>query len=145
MSKRVGLSLLVGLAVVVGTIVLVSANREPHHLRGPHPMRSGPIVVVKTEPYPEGPPAPPFLLSAGPNQLPIRKILRFIPRPLPEPLDQGFNCGFGGNLTIAFEGCARVVYGPCHRPASINRLWARMVFVITDGGCAPGCGPGRPP
>lgn len=143
MSKRWAISAIVIAVAVAGAIVVLDSYRVPR-MRGPTPMRTGPIMSVEIEPYPEGPPAPPFVLHAGPNQLPIRRILRFVPRPLPAPLDQGLDCRFGGNLTIAFEGGARVVYGPCHRPASIDNLWARMVSIISDGACEPECGPGRP-
>ena len=146
MSKRVALPVFIGLAAVGVALLVIWANRDPRctHLCGPHPMRTGPIVYVRIEPVPEGPNAPPFVLDPGPDQLSIRMIRRFIPRPLPEPLDQGFDCGFGGNLTVAFEGGARLVYGPCRRPESIDRLWAEMVRVITEGACEPVCGPGRP-
>jgi hypothetical protein len=146
MSRRVALPVIVGLAVVGVAILIAWANRDPRctHLCGTHPTRGGPIVYVKIEPVPEGPIAPSFVLDPGPDQLSIRMIRRFIPRPLPEPLDQGLNCEFGGNLTIEFEAGARLVYGPCHRPESIDRLWTEMVRVITDGACEPVCGPGRP-
>jgi hypothetical protein len=145
MSKRVVLSVFAILAIVIAAITVLWAHGdESGILRGPHPTRSGPIVYVKIEPFPEGPVPPPFLLGTGPNQLPIRRIPRFIPRPLPEPLDQGSDCTFGGNLTIAFEGGARVVYGPCRRPASIDQLWTEMFRIISDGACEPTCGPGRP-
>lgn len=142
MGVRIAVAGAVLVALVGATIFFTSADDSV--LRGPTPTRDGPIVRIEIEAYPEGPPAPPFKIDPGRNALPIRKILRYVPRPLPEPLDQGFNCGFGGVLTITFNGGARVAYGPCHRPSSIDRLWARMVYVITDGGCEPGCGPGRP-
>lgn len=129
--------------VLAATIIVVDSYRVPTP-RGPTPMATGPIVRVEIEANPEGPPAPPFVLNPRHGGLPMRKILPFVPRPLPDPVDQGLNCEFGGILTIAFEGGARVVYGPCHRPPSIDRLWARMVSIITDGACEPNCGPGRP-
>lgn len=145
MSRRAVFSVFAIIPMVIAAIAVLSAyGDESGILRGPHPTRSGPIVSVKIEPFPEGPVPPPFLLGAGPNQLPIRWILGFIPRPLPEPLDQGADCEFGGNLTIAFEGGARVVYGPCRRPDSIDRLWTEMVRIISEGACEPTCGPGRP-
>jgi hypothetical protein len=69
-------------------------------------------------------------------------VRRYIPDPLPAPLKQPEDCSFGGNLVMTLADGTAVTYGPCLRPASVNRLWAAMVYVMTRGDCAPGCGPG---
>lgn len=98
---------------------------------------NGGVVAVDLVPIPEGPMMP----GGGP---PLALVKPFIPDPLPAPLNQWF-CRVGGDLTIGLGNGTRVVYGPCHRPASIDRLWAEIVFIETSGRCAPICGPTTSP
>jgi len=97
---------------------------------------NGGVVGVDIRPIPEGPPPPP-----GP---PVSQIAAYIPDPLPAPLFQWF-CDGGGDLTITLSNGRHVTYGPCYRPASIDHLWAEIVYVDTKGQCAPNCGPGGKP
>ncbi len=45
-------------------------------------------------------------------------------------------------LVITLGNGVQVTYGPCYRPASIDHLWAEIVYIDTNGQCAPRCGPG---
>lgn len=100
----------------------------------------GGIVRVALIPIPEGPGAPTFERTPGnPRSKPLSLIERFVPDPLPAPLAQG--CHAGGDLVVTFADGAQLTYGPCHRPASIDHLWAEMAFVLSNGKCSPRCGP----
>lgn len=70
----------------------------------------------------------------------------YIPDPLPLPSDQPNDCEIGGNMVVTFLDGTTLTYGPCERPASIDRLWAAMIFEIGHSQCASRCGPdGEPP
>ncbi len=104
----------------------------------------GGVVRVQIMAIPEGPPAPAFERPPrGDYSRPLRRIERFVPSPLPAPLDQG-GCTIGGDLVVTFADGKQVTYGPCHRPASIDRLWAEIIYVL-DPRCVPRCGPGGEP
>jgi hypothetical protein len=75
----------------------------------------------------------------------IKAVRDYVPFSLPEPVAQPEGCSMGGSLIITFTDGATAVYGPCVRPASIERLWAAMEFVVTHGGCLEDCGPGGEP
>ena len=97
---------------------------------------------VGAHPDPEGPVGPGFERTpTTENSKPLSLIERFIPDPLPAPLAQAF-CGGGGDLVVTFADGQQLTYGPCHRPASIDHLWAEMIYVLDDGKCSPRCGPG---
>lgn len=97
---------------------------------------NGGVVEVDIRPIPEGP---------EPNSLPpIDLIKSYIPDPLPAPLFQWF-CGTGGDLVVPLGNVRQVTYGPCYRPASIDHLWAEIIYIETNGRCAPRCGPGGEP
>jgi hypothetical protein len=104
----------------------------------------GAVVRLHEVPIPEGPTAPSFErgAEAGDTSLrPLERVTQYVPTPLPLPLEQPANCEFGGNLVVTFVDGFELIYGPCTRPGSIDRLWAAMEFVIEHGQCAPGCGP----
>lgn len=93
---------------------------------------NGGVTAVDIRPIPEGP---------QPKSLPpIEQIEPYIPDPLPAPLFQWF-CGTGGDLVVTLGNSRQVTYGPCYRPDSINHLWAAIVYIDTNGQCAPKCGP----
>lgn len=122
-------ALVAGGAVGVGPVTLVFDR--PISISA-----NGGVAGIDLRPIPEGP---------EPSSLPpINLIARYIPDPLPAPLFQWF-CGSGGNLVITLGNGRQVTYGPCYRPASIDRLWAEIVYVETNGQCAPRCGPGGEP
>ena len=97
---------------------------------------NGGVAGVAVLPIPEGPQP-----SGGP---PIDVLEPYIPDPLPAPLFQWF-CGSGGDLIVTLGNGTQVTYGPCYRPASIDHLWAEIVYIDTKGQCAPRCGPGGEP
>jgi hypothetical protein len=98
---------------------------------------NGGVTQIGIHPVPEGPPNN----SAAPT---VAQLKPYIPDPLPAPLNQWF-CNVGGDLVVILGNGKHVVYGPCYRPASMNRLWAEIVFLETHGQCAPRCGPGGEP
>jgi hypothetical protein len=103
---------------------------------------NGGVVEVDLVPIPEGPPSVPFQRTPTAQPFrPLAQIERFIPDPLPAPLFQGL-CGMGGNMVVTLGNGKQVTYGPCYRPASIDHLWAEMLYVEENGQCAPRCGPG---
>jgi hypothetical protein len=98
---------------------------------------NGGVAQISVRPVPEGPPSN----STAPL---LAQLEPYIPDPLPAPLNQWF-CNVGGDLVVTLGNGKQVVYGPCYRPASINRLWAEIVFLETNGRCAPRCGPSGEP
>jgi hypothetical protein len=105
----------------------------------------GGVAEIGIQPIPEGPPGPVFERTpVSPGVRSLALIEAYIPDPLPAPLNQWF-CRQGGDLTVALGNGRQVIYGPCFRPASIDRLWAEIVFVDSNGKCAPKCGPGGSP
>lgn len=103
------------------------------------------IQSVALDAYPEGPPGPTFMRGERPDgelYLPFEQIEQFIPDPLPKTAWQGLACGIGGNLIVTLHDGDTITYGPCRRPESIDRLWAHMVDIYSQGECRPGCGPG---
>jgi len=93
---------------------------------------NGGVAAVDIRPIPEGP--------QPKGRPPIALIKPYIPDPLPAPQFQWF-CGTGGDLVITLGNGVQVTYGPCYRPASIDHLWAEIVYIDTNGQCAPRCGP----
>jgi hypothetical protein len=128
------------LAFVVGALVaggavgmgpLTPVFYRPISIRG-----SGGVLAVDIRPIPEGP--------QPQSRPPIDQIEPYIPDPLPTPLFQWF-CGAGGDLVVTLGNGMQVTYGPCYRPPSIDHLWAEIVYLDTNGQCAPRCGPGGKP
>ena len=94
---------------------------------------NGGVAAVDVRPIPAGP---------QPRSRPsIDLVEPYLPDPLPAPLFQWF-CGTGGDLVVTLANGMQVTYGPCYRPASIDHLWAEIVYTDTNGQCAPRCGPG---
>jgi hypothetical protein len=96
------------------------------------PAAHGGIRSLQLVPFPEGPNSPLFERTPAEGSLSLSAVKRSIPDPLPAPLWQGFMCNMGGNLEVTFEDGEEVSYGPCKRPASIDRLWERMIAAIND-------------
>ena len=110
-------------------------------------VRRGDIVSVRLVPIPEGPQTSSSFERApsqGSGSQPLSIILDSIPIPLPHPAWQ-FGCSTGGTLEIELQDGRVVSYGPCHRPKSINHLWAVMIDILGHGACRPNCGPGGQP
>jgi hypothetical protein len=119
-----------GIAVIGGSAVGVGPF-SPLIYRTTSISANGGLVAVAIRAVPEGPPL---------NAVPLDQLKPYVPDPLPAPLFQWL-CSQGGDLTVTLGNGTTVIYGPCYRPAAINRLWARYVFVATDGACAAKCGP----
>lgn len=103
---------------------------------------NGGVAEIDLVPIPEGPPGVPFQRTPTVEAFrPLAQIERFIPDPLPAPLFQGL-CSSGGNMVVILGNGKQVTYGPCHRPASIDQLWAEMIYFEENAECAPRCGPG---
>lgn len=103
---------------------------------------NGGVAEIGIQPIPEGPPGPVFARTpTGRGVRSLALIAEYIPDPLPARLNQWF-CRQGGDLTVTLGNGRQVIYGPCYRPASIDRLWAEIVYVDSNGQCAPKCGPG---
>lgn len=112
-------------------------DTPPIALRRPIPIApNGGVAAVDIRSIPEGP--------QPKGGAPIDLIEPYIPDPLPAPLFQWF-CGTGGDPVVTLGKGRQVTYGPCYRPASIDRLWAESIYIDTKGQCAPRCGPGGEP
>lgn len=134
--------------VVVLTVSCTGTSNEAP----PSPLPSGPqtlpahasITELRIEPVPEGP-SMAFKRDAQADRmisvLPLDRVEEYIPGPLPSPLDQPGDCELGGNLVVSFSDGSDLTYGPCERPASVDQLWAGMVFAYSKGQCLPRCGP----
>ena len=110
---------------------------------------NGGVEAIGIEPFPEGPPGPTFVRmpttqSVNLRVRPLAVIEAYIPDPLPAPLNQWF-CNLGGDLTVSLVNGRQVTYGPCYRPASIDHLWAEIIYTVSNGACVPRCGPGGAP
>lgn len=143
------------LAVILATGVLAAACTagSVDQALGPTPVGSigpdsGPIQRIEIQPYPEG---VSLTFERGGHTAAagivwsIGGVKDYVPSPLPKALEQPDGCSMGGSLIITFADGASVVYGPCVRPAPIERLWASMEFIITHGSCLEDCGPGGEP
>jgi hypothetical protein len=87
---------------------------------------NGGVTEIDLQPVPEGP-AVSFMRAptqAG-GVFPLAPIARLIPDPLPPPQFQWL-CDQGGDLIVHLGNGKEVVYGPCYRPASIDRLWSEI-------------------
>ena len=98
------------------------------------------VVELRIQPVPEGPMPAMFQRSPSPGALAISTVLQSVPTPLPHPAWQ-FGCSTRGDLLVTLDDGRVITYGPCRRPASINRLWAAMMTAATHGACRPRCGP----
>jgi len=125
MRKRVFIVALVAAAALVGFGVTGLGSVAPVLYRPTPISANGGVAEIDIQPIPEG---PGLVFQRTPTSRwvrPLSQIERFIPDPLPAPLFQGL-CGMGGNMVVILGNGRRVTYGPCHRPAAIDRLWAEM-------------------
>jgi hypothetical protein len=90
------------------------------------------IRSVEVRAIPEGRAPARFSRNArGPGELPFWRIIDAIPRPLPRPPAQGSDCDIGTTVTFALKDGTEVVYGPCRRPADVERLRQAMMVART--------------
>ena len=137
----VGVILCAVLAIgAVGFGLLASVFNRPIPISA-----NGGVVAIALSPFPEGPGEAVFERNpSSRTSRPLSLIDQFIPDPLPPPMNN-WGCSIGGNMIVSLGYRTQITYGPCRRPASIDHLWAEMVYVETDGRCAPRCAPdGRP-
>lgn len=84
------------------------------------------VVKVSTFPWPEGPGS--VVAAAKPLRgiyVPLRKIERFIPKTLPTNPRQ--SCNYGAKVQLTLRSGRELTYGPCKRPASIERLRLALI------------------
>ncbi len=87
---------------------------------------NGGVTEIDLIPAPEGPMlAFKRVATTAGGVRPLTPADRFIPDPLPAPLFQWL-CNRGGNMVIILGNGKQMTYGPCYRPASIDRLWAEL-------------------
>ena len=145
MRRRVAIIVLLIGAAFVGVGVAGLGPLTPVFYRAISVSANGGVTEIDLQPIPEGPPGLVFERAPTARGVrPLAEIDRFIPDPLPPPLFQGL-CGMGGNMVVILASGKQMTYGPCFRPASIDHLWAEMVYAESNGQCAPKCGPGGRP
>jgi hypothetical protein len=135
------LIVLAGLALVAAAVVFMRSRPLDVHVAD--------ISSLEIDPYPEGPPGPTFSREPVAEDTSLvfdmKRVEPFIPDPLPNTAWQGFTCSMGGNLIVTLLDAETITYGPCHRPASIDALWAHMFEISSGGACQPRCGHGGVP
>ncbi len=142
MRSRATILVLLVAAALVGLGVADLGPITPVFYRPIPISANGGVAEIDIVPIPEGPSSVPFRRTPTDQAFtPLATIERFIPDPLPAPLFQWL-CGVGGNMVVILGNGKQVTYGPCYRPASMDHLWAEMLYVETNGQCAPRCGPG---
>jgi hypothetical protein len=140
--KRFLAVLVVAAGLILGLGVLGLGPLQVVFHRSISASAHGGVAEIWMQPIPEGPAV--GFGSTPIDSKPLRLVARFIPNPLPGPLYQGPFCHLGGDLVLTFADGKQVTYGPCHRPSSIDHLWAEMIYVL-DPSCTPRCGPGGAP
>lgn len=104
--------LLVGLGIVVWLITRQTGGLDVRNRID--------VVRVAIVPIPEGITAPVFSRDARAGEKQLALVFDAIPDPLPAVIPQ--TCSVGVNIEIFFADGTVVTYGPCRRPASIERL-----------------------
>lgn len=127
-SRTTGRAALIGTILMLGLAVLWS--RTPAYLD----VGREAVVRLQLVPIPEGPHSRPFSLHSQPGSLPLSLVQDQIPPRLPRPLAQGFSCRFGGNVEVGLEDGRTLRYGPCRRPAEIERLRQAMLRAFDEHG-----------
>lgn len=88
---------------------------------------SGGVTEIDVVLVPEGPTlSVRDVPSRAGGVIPLASVQRFIPDPLPAPEFQWI-CDRGSDMVITLRSGKQVTYGPCRRPASIDRLWTELV------------------
>jgi hypothetical protein len=130
--KRRALALLVvAVLAVVSVVIAIRLSRPSGRVGEPIQASLADIVRIRTEPFPEGTPAPPFTQApATAPFFPLDLVRDMIPIPLPAPLKQG-DCAGGERLIIELGDGRAITYGPCRYPTSIELLRAGMQSVIS--------------
>jgi hypothetical protein len=90
----------------------------------------GGIRSLQLVPFPEGPDSPLFEREPSEVSVPLSAVSSSIPDPFPAPRWQGLTCTMGGDLVVTFGDGSTVAYGPCKRPAQIERLRTAMIAAL---------------
>jgi hypothetical protein len=118
------------LPVAVGLVVAAAACGGSKHAR---------VLSVAVAPWPGGP--GPLVAATRPTAgttVPLREIERLVPRTLPPNPPQP--CRVGAIVEIVVEragAVSRLDYGPCVRPAAIERVRRALVAAGERGRSAP--------
>jgi hypothetical protein len=87
---------------------------------------ASPVVKVSTSPWPEGPIGRVAAAKPIPGiYVPLQEIVDLIPKTLPANPKQ--DCREGARVEITFKDGRTLTYGPCTRPASIERLRLALI------------------
>ena len=136
--RRSGMKLIAcGAALVV---VAAACSSSPHSSTGEssttpntavHRYSAADVVRIETTAYPEGPHRSESRTDKG-----SAHIFSFLPATLPDPLSQGPapGCGVGNVTTLVLNVGTAIRYGPCVRPASIDRLRCAMSAALSPCG-----------
>lgn len=116
---------LIGFAAIGIAIALIGPLSPMYSESIPVGVHGG-VTEIDLVPAPEGPTVSFKRVATGNGGvLPLGPIERFIPDPLPAPMFQWL-CRRGGDMIITLGDGTKISYGPCYRPASINRLWTSL-------------------
>ncbi len=89
--------------------------------------KATPVARVSVSPWPGGRVGPVAAPSPVPGiYAPLSRIADAVPPGLPRNPKQ--RCGAGATVRITLEGGTTRTYGPCNRPASIERLRVALVL-----------------
>jgi hypothetical protein len=84
------------------------------------------VVRVSTSPWPEGPIGPVAAAKPEPGiYVPLEEIKGAIPKTLPKNPKQ--ECREGARVEMTLKNGRTLTYGPCDRPASIERLRVALI------------------
>ena len=113
--KRVLLTLMLGAAIAGAVSVAACANAGRSQ-----------VIKVSTFPWPEGPGPVVAALKPVPGiYVPLAEIEGLIPKTLPKNPPQ--SCSYGAKVQLTLRGGRVLTYGPCKRPASIERLRLALI------------------
>lgn len=112
------------LLVVLAIVAVLGAPVGFYLAKQAQPLPYGPhdVEAIWLQPVPEGPVPPTFARRPTKGELPLSRVEGALPSPLPRDLWQGFRCEFGGDVVLELRTGDEIRYGPCRRPAAIERL-----------------------
>lgn len=126
------------IACVVALVVVAAACSSSRHSStaapsttpetAAHRYSAADVVRIETAAYPEGPDRAESRSDKG-----SAHIFSLLPATLPDVLSQGPapGCGVGNITTLVLNVGTAIRYGPCVRPASIDRLRCAMTSAVS--------------
>lgn len=109
-------SVLVLIPVVLGVVALSGCGGRS----------ASQVVKVVAFPWPEGPGSVAALAKPKSRaDVPLRQVENLIPKTLPSNPAQ--SCKIGAKVQITLRSGRVITYGPCKRPASIERLRLALI------------------